>query len=136
MRRSAIKATSFILALLSMPAFSEETYTQLGTWECQVTGRPGPFLCPTVAFPTPFATVTAIIVIGCSAEGLCYGRNKIQYSNITPSGFNPVLYMGEASDWRGVDTRPRMVIGQWIAVGSRARVTPPPSSSSHQDGSK
>jgi hypothetical protein len=66
MKRSAI--LSLVVSLLSMPGFADETYTQLGTWECQVTGRPGPFLCPTVAFPTPFATVSAIIVSGCSGS--------------------------------------------------------------------
>jgi hypothetical protein len=139
MMRSAISAVSFTLALLSTPAWAEETYTQLGTWECKVTGQPGAFVCPEVAFPTPLASVTAIIVIGCSAEGLCYGRNNIQYSNVTSSGFNPVLYTGEISDWRGVDIKPRTVIGQWIAVGSRAGIdslAPAPSSAPYHEVSK
>ena len=122
MKASIIYATSCALALLSTSTFADDSYTQLGTWECRVTGPPSAFVCPKVAFPTPFAHVTAVIVIGCSTEGLCYGRDKVQYSNVTSSGFNPVLYMGQYSDWRGVDLRPRTIIGQWIAVGERAHL--------------
>jgi hypothetical protein len=137
MKHSAINTVSLVLALFSMRTFTDETYTQLGTWTCQVTGRATAFVCPVVTFPAPFESVTAIIVIGCSVEGICYGRNNIQYSNVTSSGFHPVLNMGGNSDWRGVEIKPRVVIGQWIAIGSRPSVGSLPRSArsvSAQDG--
>jgi hypothetical protein len=119
MRKFAIASLAIPIAFFLTPASAQEAnFTQLGTWECTVTGRPSAFVCPRVSFPTAFATVASVSLTGCSKGGACYGRDNIQYTHITASGFTPVLHMGDTEDWRGVDGTPRTVVGRWIAVGS------------------
>lgn len=125
LRRPILALIALMTGFNSPTPAQEATFTQIGTWECSVAGRPAKFVCPTVTFPEAFATITGVILIGCATDGTCYGRNYVEYSNLTSSGFNPQLLMGGKFDWRGMELEPRKVLGNWIAVGTRlGPVTP------------
>jgi hypothetical protein len=118
-RRRLLALIGLVSGFSSPTPAKEATLTQMGTRECSVTSHPAEFICPTITLPESFASVTAMILNGCAADGACYGRNYVEYLNLSDAGFNPQLLMGGNFDWRHMELAPRKILGIRIAVRTR-----------------
>jgi hypothetical protein len=112
------------LMLFAHPARAQQdTFTQNGTWSCEVGGRwsappaPPPVTCPTVNFPAAFGGAPTTTVTACYPGGHCVSLSQdAPYVgfHVTSTGFAPYLsHMGRGA---GASV---IVTGTWIAVGPK-----------------
>lgn len=108
----------------------DETFTQIGTWTCDVGGRwsappaPPPVNCPTISFPKAFRDAPTMTVGVCDPGGTCstlFQDAPYVGFRVSPTGFSPYLsHQGRGAGASIIDN------GTWVAVGHPVIAPAPP----------